>query len=152
MDMLISIISSLGIDYSLFIQLGIYLATFVVLYILVFKPYFEASEERRKLTSGSLESAEKSEEMIKRTEEKYQTRARQINDEIALVFKEQRALAVKEAEKLNEEASLKSKEIMNQAQQKLSDQLEQAQTNFELMTKEVSAVIVQQLLTKRGKS
>lgn len=152
MDMLISIISSLGIDYTLFIQLGIYLATFVVLYLLVFKPYFKASEERRELTSGSLESAEKSEEMIKKTEEKYQTRARQINDEIALVFKEQRALAVKEAEKLNEEASLKSKEIMNQAQQKLSDQLEQAQINFELMTKEVSAVIVQQLLTKRGKS
>lgn len=150
--MLISIISSLGIDYTLFIQLGIYLATFVVLYLLVFKPYFKASEERRELTSGSLESAEKSEEMIKKTEEKYQTRARQINDEIALVFKEQRALAVKEAEKLNEEASLKSKEIMNQAQQKLSDQLEQAQINFELMTKEVSAVIVQQLLTKRGKS
>lgn len=152
MDMLISIISSLGIDSTLFIQLGIYLATFVVLYVLVFKPYFEASEERRKQTSGSLEFAEKAEEMIKKTEERYQTRARQINDEISLVFKEQRALAVKESERINSEASISSKEIMSQAQQKLSDQLEQAQSNFELMSKEISAVIVQQLLTKRGKN
>ncbi len=152
MDMLISIISSLGIDYTLFIQLGMYLVTFVILYILVFKPYFEASEERRMQTSGSLEFAEKAEEMIKKTEEKYQTRARQINDEISLVFKEQRTIALKESEKISEAASKTSKEIMNQAQQKLSDELEQAQSQFDFISKEISAVIVQQLLTKRGKN
>jgi F-type H+-transporting ATPase subunit b len=152
MDMVLSIISSLGIDSTLFIQLAIYLVTFVALYMLVFKPYFDASEERRKQTSGSLEFAEKAEEMIKKTEEKYQTRARQINDEIALLFKEQRSLAVKEADKLLEESSTKSKDIMSQAQQKLSDQMEQAQTQIEAMSKDISAVIVQQLLTKRGKN
>ncbi len=151
MDMISSIIISLGIDYTLFIQLGIYLVTFVVLYNIAFKPYFLASEERRKQTSGSLELADKAEEIIRKSEERYQKRARQINDEISLVFKEQRSSAVRESDMINEQASKKSKEIMGDAQLQLSSQLEQAQAQFELMSKEVSAVIVQQLLTKRGK-
>lgn len=152
MEMILSIISSLGIDSSLFIQLGIYLVTFVILYITAFKPYFEASEERRKQTSGSLELAEKAEEMIKKSEEKYQIRARQINDEISLVFKEQRSIGFKEADKIIEETSKKSKEIMNEAQQNLSHELEKAQTQIESMSSDISAVIVHQLLTKRGKA
>lgn len=152
MDMLISIINSLGIDYTLFIQLGIYLVTFMVLYVTVFKPYYLASEERRKQTSGSFELAEQAEESIRRTQEKYQTRARQINDEIALVFKEQRTLAAKEAETLFEDANKKAKDILSQAQQKLSDQLEQTQPQLNLISKDVSAVIIEQLLTKRGKN
>lgn len=152
MEMIISLLTSLGIDSTVFIQLGIYLITFIILYAMTFGPYFNASEERRKQTSGSLEFAEKAEEMIKKSEEKYQIRARQINDEISLVFKEQRAFGIKESERLMSEASVKSKEIMSQAQQKLSDQLEQAQGQIGLLSKEISAVIVQQLLTKRGKN
>ncbi len=152
MEMIISLLTSLGIDSTVFIQLGIYLAAFVVLYAMTFGPYFNASEERRKQTSGSLEYVEKAEEMIKKSEEKFQTRARQINDEISLVFKEQRSLGVKESERLMAEASVASKEIMSQAQQKLSDQLEQAQGSIGTLSQDISAVIVQQLLSKRGKN
>lgn len=152
MDMIVSIIYSLGIDSTLFVQLGIYLVTFVGLYLLVFKPYFEASEKRRLSTSGSIEFAEKAEEMIKKTEEKFQTRARQINEEISLVFRENKTQAQVEVEKLQTEAALKAKEIMTQAQNTLSDQFGEAQAQIEAVSKEVSAVIVQQLLSKRGKN
>ncbi len=152
MEMVTTIFSSLGIDSTLFIQLAIYLITFVVLYAIAFNPYFQASEKRRELTSGSLEFAEKADEIIKKSEEKYQTRARQINDEVSLVFKEQRALGLKESDRLLLDSSAASKEIMSQAQQKLSDQMEQAQSQIGSLSKEISAVIVTQLLSKRGKN
>lgn len=152
MDMFISILVSLGVDFTVFFQLGFFLATFTVLYFIVFKPYGIASEEREKLTTGSFQFAEQAEESIRKTQEKYQTRARQINDEISLVFKEQRALGVKEAEHINEDASLKAKDIMNQAQLQLSNQLESAQSQLDLISKDISGVIIEQLLSKRGKN
>lgn len=151
MEMISSLLTSLGINDTLFIQLGLYLVSFIVLYVLVFKAYFNASEERRKLTSGNMESAGKAEESIKKTQEKYQTRARQINDEISLLFKEQRTAGLAESDEIMSKAVQSSKEIMSQAQQKLSDQLEQVQAQINTMAKDVSGVIVTQLLSKRGK-
>lgn len=152
MDMITSIISSLGIDSTLFIQLGIYLVAFVILYLTAFRPYFEASEARRALTSGNLEDASKADEVIRKSEEKYQTRARQLNEEISMIYKNYRSEGVKKSDEILASATKTSKDIMTQAQQKLSDEMELAQAKIEPLSNEISAVIVSQLMSKRGKT
>lgn len=147
---MLSILSALGIDSTLFVQLGIYLVAYVILYTIAFKPYFLASEERRKQTSGSLDSAAKVAEQIAHAEEKYQTRARQINDEVSFLFKEQRALATKEIDGIYKSAQEKTKAISNQAQQQISLQLEKASTALAQSSDEVAKVIVEQILNSRG--
>lgn len=148
--MLTSILSSLGIDSTLFMQLAIYLVAYVLLYNITFKPYFLASEERRKLTSGGHDSAQRSLEMTRLAEEKYQKRARQINEEVSFLFNEQRNLAIKEAEQINKEAIAKAKDIASQAQSQVTAQLEQASSKLTQASNDVSKSIIEQILSQRG--
>lgn len=148
--MLETIVAALGINSTLFVQLGIYLLSYVILYYIAFKPYFLASEERRKLTSGSSDIMKRSSELIQQSEEKYQTRARQINEEVSFMFNEQRSVASKEVEKINKETQEKVKSIASQAQQQISLQLEQASSALKQTADEVSQVIVKQILNGRG--
>lgn len=150
MEMISSIFVSLGIDSTVFIQLGIYLFAFVVLYLLVFKDYYLASEERRKLTSGSMASAEMAEEIKRKAEEMYQKRARQINDEISLIFKDQRSLGGKEADEVLLKAQQESKKIMSTAQENVSTQIEKARGQISVISKEISGFIIEQVLNRRG--
>lgn len=148
--MLQTIVSSLGIDSTLFVQLSIYLVAYVLLYYIAFKPYYLASEERRKLTSGSTDAVKRSNELIQQAEEKYQTRARQINDEVSFMFNEQRTHATNEIEKINREAQEKVKSITSQAQQQIALQIEQASVALSQTSNEVSQIIVKQILSTRG--
>lgn len=148
--MLETIVSSLGINSTLFIQIGIYLFAYVVLYYIAFKPYFLASEERRKLTSGGTDVMKRSNELIQQAEEKYQKRARQISEEVSFMFNEQRATAMKEAEKIQRETLEKVKGITSQAQQQISLQIEQASGTLMETANDISQVIVKQILNSRG--
>ena len=152
MDMILSIISSIGINETLFIHLGMYLFAFVVLYVLVFNPYYRFSEQRRTLTSGSFESVEKMEKQIRKNEEIYQTRARQINEEISLIFRDQRNEAHRESDKIVSEAQDHSKDLAQQSKQQLVSQMHQAQEQIGVISKDVSVAIVQRILDRRGKS
>ncbi|MCO5112764.1 MAG: ATP synthase F0 subunit B [Bdellovibrionaceae bacterium] len=148
--MLETIVSALGINSTLFVQLGIYLFAYVLLYYIAFKPYFLASEERKKMTSGSSDIMKRSHELIQQSEEKFQKRARQINEEVSFMFNEQRSMASKEVEKIQKDALEKAKDISAQTQQQISLQLEQAAGVLNQTSSEVSQVIVKQILNSRG--
>lgn len=150
MDMILSIITSIGINETLFIHLGMYLGAFIVLYFLVFSPYYQLSEQRRILTSGSLESVEKMEEQIRKSEEIYQTRARQINEEISLIFKDRKKEAYKESDKIVLEAQTRSRDMAQQAKHRLVLQIQETQKQMEGVSKEVSLAIACQILDPRG--
>lgn len=150
--MLATIISSLGIDSTLFVQLGVYLVAYVILYNLVFKPYFLASEERRKMTVGNADSVKRSAELIQIAEEKFQKRARQINEEVSFLFNDQRSAASREIELVNKEAQEKTKALANETQQQIKLQLEQASSALTQSVDDVSKVIVQQILNGRGRT
>jgi F0F1-type ATP synthase membrane subunit b/b' len=53
-----NIITALGIDSTLWMQLGIFLITYVLLRVIAFNPYFKAFEGRQGLTEGNQVKAE----------------------------------------------------------------------------------------------
>lgn len=59
-------------DYTLFIQLAIFLATYLVLRTFVLKPYGELIEKRHERTTGLREAAEKNRQEAERLREEYE--------------------------------------------------------------------------------
>ncbi len=81
-----AVLTSLGINNTLFIHFGIFLIAYLALSHLIFKPYLKALEEREKRTVGSADLTSRILEETESLKAEYQAKARQINSEIKEVM------------------------------------------------------------------
>ena len=79
MNNILSIIHSLGINDTLFIQMAIFIFVYLILQSLVFKPYHRAHQKRKTATVGNNEVANQFVEKAKTIENAYQIKAREIS-------------------------------------------------------------------------
>src|SRR4051812_27285178 len=107
MDLLIQ----LGVNYTLGIQLVMFLVVFAVLKNLLFEPYFKAFNERKERTLGKTELAERFVAEARELEEKYSMRAQEANDRFREVFDKSRSEAMKEYDRLIGDARGKTKTL-----------------------------------------
>jgi len=100
MDQVIKILTSLGIDNTLYYQFGIFFFAFLSMKFIVFGPYLKAYNERMKRTVGGQEEAEALLNQAEAKENEYSQEAKKLNGQIKDLFTEQNVKAKKEVEQI----------------------------------------------------
>ena len=125
MEIVSGLIDSLELDLSLFIQLGIFLLSYLVLHYLLFKPYNIVAQKRFDATTGSLESATQFDEEIELLKREYGKAVKETNEKVKEIYDSSDASAKKEASEIMmksqseylAEKTTRSKEIEAQYQE-----------------------------------
>jgi len=111
MDIVSGLIDSLELNLSLFIQLGIFLVSYVVLHYLLFKPYNIVAQKRFDATTGSLESATQFDEEIELLKREYGKIKGIYDSTDASAKKEVQEIVMKAQSEYLAEKTTRSKEI-----------------------------------------
>jgi F-type H+-transporting ATPase subunit b len=144
MDLLIQ----LGVNETLGIQLAVFLVAFVALKYLLFEPYYAAYKERQERTLGKTELAERFVAEARDLEEKYTIKAQEANDRFREVYDKARLEAVKEYDRVVNEARAKNKAALDQNNQKIQKEMVSVRAQLSNEIAGVSQLMVQKLIGK----
>lgn len=120
----------LSVNYTVFIQIVIFLIAIYILNKLIFKPFLGLVDRRDKLTRGAIEEAHELEEKVKAIIEEYDTK-----------LHEARTLAIEERNKLIQEGQNVAQEILGEARNETGALLDEAKVKLEADTKEIKEKI-----------
>ncbi len=143
-----SIVDTLHLDQTFFLQFGCFVITFSFLSLLLFRPYFKAYEERLEKTQGSENIAVKMLADSESLQSQYQEAARELNKEIKLVFEELRGETQKEAENIVSVGRKDSQGKVEKALKDMSSQLDGEKNKALGQIPEISTLIRGKLLGK----
>lgn len=140
------ILAALGVNSTIGIQFCIFLVAFLVLKILVFKPYLAAYEEREKRTSGQTKAAEGLFEETNKLKEEYAGMARAQLEESQQIY----AASKKDAgsvyqQKVDEAKKVASGEV-DKARVEIANQLSAASSNIKTEVSSISGIISEKLI------
>lgn len=140
--------TALGINSTLFIQIGVFLVTFIFLKYLLFDPYFAAFQQRSKKTVGQVDEAEKYIAQTKAMEVRYTEQAKSINEEYKSIYDKTRTEAVKLAEEKTLAARNLAKEEVESAREKIAQAAAAAKNEIKKELPQMSDLISSRLLGK----
>jgi F-type H+-transporting ATPase subunit b len=145
-----NILVALGINSTLWIQLGIFVFVFLYLNSFVFKPYFAAYLERQNRTMGNQEKAEQIYAQTRELEALYQRKMRGLTADIKAIYDKARSEATIEQEKLYAEAREKAKMTLESARNKIESEYNKAREELMRQAPELSRTISVRLLKNEG--
>lgn len=137
MESILGIFSSLGVNSTIWIQLGLFLTIYFVFNALVVKPYFNAYLIRQEKTVGSQEHANALTDQARELESAFQRKARELNQDIKEIYDQARAEALVEQNKIQNESRSAAKNKIESAREKLKDEYNRAR---EELLKEAAGV------------
>lgn len=142
------ILKSLGVNWTLWIQLACFLISYFLFSQLILKPYVAAAKEREKRTIGNEEHAARLLEETNDLQHSYEQKARAINSKLKAYFDHTRAEAVKDQERLLEQARAEANRLLEQARATITAQIEESKVTLLKEVPSVGAVIASQLAGK----
>jgi F0F1-type ATP synthase membrane subunit b/b' len=148
MDTVLGIFNSLGVNSTIWIQLGIFLVAYALVYLLIAKPYYAAFLERQGKTQGNQDLADTLTAQSRELEAAFQRKARSLNLDIKDVYDKARSEATREQDKITTMAREKAKAYIDQARSELTIESNRAR---EALIKEaplVGQAIADRLLAK----
>jgi F-type H+-transporting ATPase subunit b len=143
-------ITSLGLDWTMFAQMGIFLVVFLVLKNVLFEPYFAAFHERRERTVGQAEAAERYVHEAKELEAQYSAKAQEINAEFRAIYDKTRSETQKEYDRVIQEARSKAKTWTEQARTKIEKEVRDAKQQMSPDVPVISQLIIAKMLGKEA--
>lgn len=141
-----AILHQLGINYTTFYCLVIFLLTFFTLKSLVFEPYYNALAEREKRTKGGEESAQQLLEKTRQIKTVYETEARDLNSEVKSIFDESRLLASKEYSRVVTEARQNAEKYIENVRDQVNSEIKKASEQMKMEVPSVALVITKKML------
>jgi F-type H+-transporting ATPase subunit b len=150
MTELTKIILSLGVDYTIWIQFGIFFIVFLTMKMMVFDPYFKCYLERQQKTSGNQEKADQLFAETRELEAVYQRKMRSLNSDMKEIFDKARSTAVSNQEHLQSEAREQAKIIIETGRKKIEIEFNKAREELMRETPELGKAIVNRLLSKEA--
>ena len=145
-----AIFKSLGIDWTLWVQVGIFIIAFLSLSSLLFKPYMAAYEERKRRTSGNLESATEIEKDTEALQADYEKQAKELNAELKAIFDRARAEGQSTSSQVVDQARAEADRELGSARTLVEKQLGDARTRLKQDVTDLSQVITNKLLNRVG--
>jgi F0F1-type ATP synthase membrane subunit b/b' len=142
------LLTSLGVNSTLAVQFGLFLVTYFALKDILFRPYFEAYNERNERTVGKAEQAERFVAETRELEEKFAIRAREVNERYKLVYDRSRNEALKEYDRLVTEARQRAKEMTDGSRGKIQLEMQEARSHLGQEVTGVAQLINRQLIGK----
>lgn len=146
MSTVLSIIQSLGINSTVWIQLGIFLVTFVILNGLVFTPYFRAHNERFRRTEGGKGEFGQLQQVIQTLQAEYERKARDVNDKVRLAFEKAKNQALSEQSKILNKARENSNGHLKFSREKLERELQLARQQMTQEVREIGVIIANKMI------
>lgn len=140
--------TALGIDSTLYVQIGVFLVTFIFLKYVLFDPYFAAFQERDRKTVGQVGEAEKYIAETKALEERYAAEAKKINEEYKSIYDKTRSEALKIYEDRVQTARNLAKTEVESSRAEISKHAESAKKEIENELPQISELISSRLLGK----
>jgi F-type H+-transporting ATPase subunit b len=147
---LTKILISLGINQTLWVQLGVFVVVFVIVNQFVFKPYFRAFLERQAQTTGSQDQAEQILTQTRELEALYQRKMRGLAADIKEVFDRARSEAASKQEKLNSEAREQAKNTIESGRRQIEIEYNKAREELLKETDGLSRDIAGKLISKEA--
>ena len=145
MQVVLQILTQLGANYTAFIQFGIFIVSITFLTVVVYGPYFRAYDERVKLTKGSDQIAEETENEARKMAVIFQTRAREINQKIQNVFDSSKAQAQETATTILNQSKAGATEVADRARADIGVQKSKAEKEISAISQEVAAEITRKI-------
>lgn len=142
------ILKSLGVDETLWMHLACFLASYLALTQLVFKPYLKAFHEREKRTVGNEEHAARLIEQAQDLHGQYEQRAKVINSQIKLAFDSSRGEALKEYDRLLQAARDQATKLLEETRAGLSKEIQNARKTLSGEVPAISLAIASKLAGK----
>ncbi len=137
MDMLVSLIDSLKLNNTLYIQFLVFLVGFFFLYYVMFKPYNKAAQARYDRTIGNQENTDKYDEEIESLKRKYSQRVKEINESTSLIFLDYDNRFKKEAASLMLKAQQSYKSEKEQKEKNIMDSYEKEKEKLSILSIEI---------------
>jgi len=142
------ILKSLGVNATFWVHLACFLASYVALTQLIFKPYLKALREREARTVGSEEHAARLIQESTQLQGEYEQKAKALNARIKSTFDSSRAEALKEYDRLIEEARAQAQGILDESRAQLEKEVQAARKALATETPNVSLTIASKLAGK----
>lgn len=143
---ILSILSIVGVNQTVYYQLAIFIVGYSCLYFIVFKPYFRMFEERERSTVGNQDRAS---QIIKETQElevEYQVKARQVNEQYKKVYDKYRAEAMREYDEVVSQARSRTRNSVETNKKEIQQNMLVARKQLLEERPQVSNTIVHQIL------
>lgn len=148
MEALTGIIRDLGVDYTLFIQLPIFLVILITLWFVLFKPYFAAYEERQNQTIGSQDEADALVAKTRELEIIYQRKARGANMDVKAIFDKERIEGQQEHERILLDAKDRARVITDTSKTRVQEEYNRAREELLKESSGIGKAIASRLLSK----
>jgi F0F1-type ATP synthase membrane subunit b/b' len=143
-----NILTALGVNSTLWIQLGCFLVAYVALTQLVFKPYMAAFHERITRTIGNEEYAQRILQEVADLQTQYEVRARELNDETKSIFDQTRVAAMRDYDKTISAARQETTDLLEKTRIQIAVNIREAQTAVMREAPDVGRVIASKLMGK----
>lgn len=146
----LNIITALGIDSSLWVQLIIFIGTFLMLKQIVFAPYFAAYEARQGQTKGYQDKAEEVFAQTRELEMHYQRKARGLAAEIKAIYASAKQQVTTEQEKIQMTAEQNAKKMLELSRTQLLEEFNRVRDELSKQAPEIGQAITAQLISTRA--
>lgn len=142
------ILTSLGVNDTLWIQLACFIVSYLVFSNLILKPYSAALKEREKRTVGNEETAVRLVEEANDLHTEYEKKARSLNSEIKQYFDKSRSEATKEYATTVESARSEATTLLDASRGRIAQEIQSARGVLASEVPAVSATIASKLAGK----
>jgi F-type H+-transporting ATPase subunit b len=142
------ILSALGVNSTVWVQLACFIVAYLALSQLIFKPYLAAYQERSKRTVGSEQYAERIIEETRQLQSQYESKARAINQDYKAIYDESRTKAMREQDAVVSRARAEASTLLVEQRALIQREVENAHRELSHKISPVALVMASKLLGK----
>jgi F0F1-type ATP synthase membrane subunit b/b' len=146
MDAALALIQSLGINSTVWTQLGLFIGTFIILNFLVFRPYFAAHFERHKRTAGAKQDTSSILASNETLRNEFERKARDVNDKSRLAFEKAKNEALTEQANILGQARESATNQIKISRERLDKELAAARSQLTQEVREIGVIIANKLI------
>ncbi|MCC6276688.1 MAG: ATP synthase F0 subunit B [Oligoflexia bacterium] len=140
------IIKQLGINSTVWIQLGLFLVSYLFLSTFLFRPYLKILELRKKRTTGSVEEASKLAAATDTLVMDYQGKVQSHNHVAAQIYEKLKSEGAREEEKLLNDARTKANSLVQETREKVVRDIKAAKESLKTQAPTLSRSIASRVL------
>lgn len=141
-----ALLTTLGVNQTIYYQFTFFVITYMCLHFLLFKPYFHAYHERLNRTEGSQEASERLLVEAEDLKVQYESKAREINANFKAVYDETRTQALHEYDEITNRARQQAREMLADNKLKIETEFKTAKSKIKSEVDGISDGIVSKLL------
>ena len=146
MQKLLEILSQLGLDQTVWIQLCLFVFSYIFLSQFLFRPYLRNLKFRKKNTGGALDEATQLTALTEKIASDYQGKLKKQNELADEEYSKLKSEGSQEEEKLLIAARIRANQMLDEAKKKISSEMTKTKEELRNQIPQLSSLIASRLL------